>query len=251
MAGSSLSVKDAWNAVALEERLEMLARSRADGIIAGAVVALLIGAIAYGFDQVWLLAGSLAGALLAMPICASYSWRKNKPAVILSYLAVRSVARRYAYGYKVGDFSVILIFRGTMRQLFASDADEAMARQRESVDFDSNLNPDKKVWVCLMRGGLVCLSERLGGAKLEFITPVSADLQVGSGSGNVEGGADQAVIVTATTGDMKGRSVKINSEYSGCMYVLERQLRRLVEENRQHRERLEKQQTAGTVELSK
>ena len=154
----SLSVKDAWNAVALEERLELLARARGDGIVAGLVVALLIGAVAYGFDQVWLLAGSVAGAMLAMPIFASYSWRKNKPAVILSYLAVRAVARRYAYGYKVGDFSVIVIFRGTMRTIFASEADEALMRQRESVDFDTDTNPEKKVWICLIRGAIVCLS---------------------------------------------------------------------------------------------
>jgi len=242
----ALGIKEAWNAVALEERFEMIARSKAEGIVASGAFAFVMGSVAYGFDEIWLLVVAAAGAVLVMPLFASYSWRKNKPATIMAYLAVRSVARRYAYGYKISDFGVVLIFKGELEELYASEADEQLAAQKETVDFDSTRQRRKNVWLCLLRGGLVALSERPGGAKLEFLCAVAPELIVRKPLSSEDYSPRSVILESpATTGVV--RKVVISSAYSGAMYVFEKQLLRLKDEDSLRRERQEQQMRARAV----
>lgn len=229
MAAGALSIKDAWNAVAVEERLELLARAKAEGIMAAFCCVLLMGSIAYGFDKIWVLAGGAVASLLVIPLFSSYSWRRNKPALILSYLAVRSVARRYAYGHRMADLDVILIFRGQMEQLFNSEEERQLAKQQETVDFDTHIERQKDVWICLMRGAVAVLSERLGGAKLEFIAPVLPELTTRKPKQGDE--LPERCVIINGLGPSKGRSVAISSSYPGALYVFEKQLARLIQES--------------------
>ena len=224
----AVSIDDAWNAVALEERLNLLSRSHAHGIMAGLGGFWLLGTIAYGFDQIYLLAGGLVAAFFLVPLFMSYSWRRGRPALILAYLAVRTVSRRYAYGYNITDLDIILIYRGTMNEVYRNREEEELTRQKQSVDFDSSMDNEKSVWICLLRGAVVILSERAGGAKLEFLAPVTNELGIRKPRGD-EPGSETAVAVEGT-GQSKGRVVVIDSKSVGAQYVFEKQLARLISE---------------------
>lgn len=233
----NLSVDDAWNAVALEERLELVSKAQAHGLIGCTSSVLLIGTIAYGFDAIWLLWFGLATVPFVFPLFASYSWRRGKPALILAYLAVRAVARRYAYGYNLTDLDIVLIYRGSMKELFKSKEEEALSKHKQTVDFDAPVEVEKLVWICLLRGGVLVLSERAGGAKLEFITPIVPELSVRSPRAD-EGEPANAVIIDGCHMS-KGRSVVISSEAVAAQYVFDKQLNALHNESRRAAERLE------------
>lgn len=236
----ALSVDDAWNSVALEERLELISRAQANGIFAAFITVLIVGTIAYGFDQIWLLAGGVAISPFVFSLFSSYSWRRGKPALILAYLAVRTVARRYAYGYNLNEIDIVLIYRGKMRELFSSKEEEEINKQRISVDFDggAKLESDKEVWVCLLRGGIILLSERTGGAKMEFITAIGPEMGCKRYTKDEE--LPTHTLQIDGIGQSRGRSVLIWSGSPGAQYVFERRVNSLVSEAAATVERLEK-----------
>jgi hypothetical protein len=225
---TSLSVQNAWNSVALEERLELISRCQANGLVAALTFALMMGSVAYGYDKFYLLTVALGGALLVHPMFSSYTWRRAKPALIMQYLAVRSMARRYAYGFSFNDLDVVIIFRGEMVPQFANEEAEMDYLSKQAVDLEHGINDPIQVWICLMRGGLVLLSERVGGAKLEFITPIARDV-VARQSSDPDGNATGTLSISGV-GPSKGKSVMIRSRYPAAMYVFERQIQRLIVE---------------------
>lgn len=232
MTSHTLNVDNAWNAVSLEERLELIAKCQAFGILAASMVFIFVGAIAYGFDQIWLLLAGVAMAVIAMPAFASYSWRRHKPTLILNYLAVRSVARRYAYGYVLPELGFVIIFRGRITRIFSSKEEEELFKQQQEVDLDdqSNAHMSKDVWICLLRGGIIALSEQKGGARLEYITAISPNVVMRKGKR--EDGFSEDDIIVEGIGNMPGRKVVIQSKYPGTLYVFERKLARLIENSK-------------------
>ncbi len=246
----NLSVDDAWNAVALEERLELVSKAQAHGLIGCTCSVLLIGTIAYGFDAIWLLWAGMATVPFVFPLFASYSWRRGKPALILAYLAVRAVARRYAYGYNLTDLDIVLIYRGTMKELFKTKEEEALSKHKQTIDFEAPVETDKLVWICLLRGGVLVLSERAGGAKLEFITPIVPELEVRKPRPD-EDAPDNAVVIEGCHMS-KGRVVMISSTAVAAQYVFDKQLDALWSESRRTAERLEALRAAkASVEAGK
>lgn len=231
---SNLSIDEVWNTVALEERLELISKAHAQGAIASVVFMIYMGAVAYGFDLIWLLAVAAFGAMLVFSLFSGYVWRTGKPQLILSYLAVRSVARRYAYGYGISDLDVILIYRGQMREIFEEGGLEGQA---QIVDFDSTTVGDRDVWICLLRGAVMILSERAGGAKLDFVAQVSEEIECRKPT-NKEGGTDRSLVVMGA-GISRGRKIILQSRYPGAMYVFEKQLSGLIHEHRHAQAKLE------------
>lgn len=235
---ATLSVDEAWNAVALEERLELVARAKGEGISAAVVFLLLIGSVAYGFDKIWLLAAGAGFSIFVMQSFSSHAWRRTKPQLILSYLAVRSMARRYAYGYKIEPLDIILIFRGHFQEHFRNQEEAELSKQKQQVDFGSTVEEQKDVWVCLLRGGVVMLSERTGGARLEFISAIGADTSIRRSTPE-ESTSENALTITAS-GGAKGRMAILTSDYPGALYVFERAFSRLVQEAADIAARVEK-----------
>lgn len=227
-----LSVDKAWNAVALEERLELISKAQAHGILCATVSMLLFSAISYGFDEVWGVAVSGLIAIMVMPLSAGQWWRKAKPELILKYLAVRSVARRYAYGFRIQNLDVLLIVRGTITEKFSSkEAQEFYDQQK-----DENEQESKEVWVCLLRGGIVILSESPGGAKLEFISAINIR-QHCTIVKDAEPGHENRLIIQGASSS-KDRSVIFESPYPGALYVLKQQLAKLLYENEKMKEKI-------------
>lgn len=225
MAEGSISIQNAWNAVTLEERLELVSRCKAVGIISGVGFILLTGSISYGFDQIWLLPAALAGAFLVGPLFSSYKWRNGKPELILNYLAARSVARRYALGLNFSDIDIVLIFKAEIRQIFASEEEKQIYMQnRSEANKVDEWNP---VWICLMRGGTIALREDRGGAKLQFFTPITAET-----SSKIEelDASHAKMVLIEGSGVSKGVNIQMRSQHPGALYVFEKRLHALIEE---------------------
>ncbi len=240
---SQLLIEDIWQSVALEERLELISRCQASGFIAALVNLCVVGSIAYGFDKIMLLGVAVAGSFFVFPLFSSYTWRNGKPSIILAYLAVRTIARRYAYSFDFSSLDILLIYRGYAKQIFDSKEDEEVYLQKQKVDMDFKGNACKPVWIILMRGGLVVLSEKKGGAKLEFITPFTHENTIVDAKEDVEA-YEKGCIVDGTV-QSKGKKFLIKSKYKAAQYVLEKQHVALVEELVKAQESLEKLRQKG------
>lgn len=235
---------EAWNAVSPEERLDLISQAHAEGVSAAFAFAMLMSSIAYGFDKIWLLWFAAAGALLVMPLFASYAWRRGKPTLILQYLAARSVARRYAFGAKVPDLDLVLIFRGEYKELF-ENAEEEFKAQRGNVDFNASNREFVPVWIALMRGGIVIMSERLGGARLEFISNISSNLEFREAELAEDPDEDGWIIVG--TGLSVGRKVLLKSKHKASLYVFSKRVEQLLVEVREVQQKLDALRRAAAL----
>lgn len=248
-ASPTLSIENAWNSVALEERLELIARSHAVGIASGLGCLLLFASAAYGFDAPIAFFGFIAVSLALMPIFSSRYWRKHKPSTILQYLAVRSVARRYALGFNIRELDIILIFRGSMREIFESEEARDLILQSHQNDQSPMLDQNQPVWVSLFRGGVVILSEYQGGAKLESVTVLNENT-ICRPAKPEEGGSKHATIIRGS-GDGRSRLLLIDSKYAGALYVFKQRLLRLYQEYLEFKQQVEKLKAEGKYTKSR
>jgi hypothetical protein len=232
-----LSIEDAWNSVALEERIELIARSQAFGLACAMACLLAIGSMAYGLDQPLLLFGAVLGAITIGPVFSSRHWRKNKPATIMEYLAVRSIARRYAVGFNIREVDIVLIFKGTIKELLSQQELEQIA---ETQAFSQEIPSDAKipVWICLFRGGVVVLSEHIGGAKLECVSVFGPDMSYRD-PGPADGASDNAIVLGGI-GDGRSRTLLLDSKYRAALYVFKRRALKLNDEVVKFREHLQR-----------
>lgn len=208
-----LNEDQAWNTVALEDRIDLMAKVQSQGLLAGTAFFLVIASIAYGLDQImWLLVG-LAVAFFTTPIFTSYNWRRERPALILAYLAVRALARRYIFAYRIYKNELYLIYRAKAWQVTADEIIEKEA---------------KDVWVCLFHGGLVVLAEQLGGAKLLFITPITNLTKCRKADKNES--ISQTAVVIEGTEVSDGKKIILDSKSVGAQYVLERKMQQLIKD---------------------
>lgn len=225
---SVASIELAWQAVSLEERLELISKSQASGIIASIACIMTMGAIGYGLDQIYFLVAGFASCTFIFPLFSSYCWRRGKPALILAYLAVRAVGRRYAYAFNVPDIDIVLIYRGVMKQHFRDEEEEEYARQTLTVGVDTSIGAPKDVWIMLMRGGLLLLSEEPGGAKLEFLSHISHESIVAPSD---DPDMPEGTLQIRGVGSSKGQEILLGSRYPGAHFVFTKQLEYIVQEH--------------------
>jgi hypothetical protein len=240
---SRLFIDDIWQSVALEERLELISKCQASGFIAALVNLFVVGSIAYGLDKIWLLAAALGGSFFVFPLFSSYTWRNGKPSIILAYLAVRTIARRYAYSFNFPNIDIILIFKGEAKRVFDSKEQEELYKQKTKIDLEYSDSPYKKVWVVLMRGGVVVMSEKKGGAKLEFMTTFNHENTINEVTEDIDSG-ERACIVDGIA-QSKGKKFIIKSRHKAAHYVFEKQYSNIIEEFKKAQESLEKLRQKG------
>lgn len=236
-AGGSLVIDEIWQSVSLEERLELISKSHASGFLASCLTLFIMGSIAYGLDKIWLLAVAVGFAFFTFPLFSSQTWRTGKPSLILAYLAVRTVARRYAYAFDLTNIDIILIYRGHMKAVIDSKEDEYQ-QQKNSTEFDSNFEEYTPVWIVLMRGGIIIMSERIGGAKLEFITPILHDTRL-EGIEDENLSTREVGSIIHGSGVNKGKSVVLKTNYKGAHYVFTKKVEQLVFEAQKTQETIE------------
>ncbi len=233
---TSLNIENAWNSVALEERVELVAKSQAFGVFCGLFCLISMGSLAYGFNAPSLLIVAVAISFLIGQIFSNRHWRKHKPATIMKYLAVRSLSRRYAIGFNIKNIDIVLIFKGEMREVFKSEEEKKRAAEALGVNFNEKEDFNKEVWICLLKGGVVILSEHLGGAKLEGILAFNKDSTYKEPK--EEDNASKQSIIISSVGDGRYRSILIDSKYHGALYVFKKKFIKLHEEEKEFREKL-------------
>lgn len=245
----TISEAEAWNAVSLEERLELLSFCHAEGFKAAIIYCLYMGAVTYGFDLIWLFYIGLASALLVGPVYSARKWRREKPLIIMHYLAARTACRRYAFSIGFSHLVPQLIFRAVLHEEFSSkDEEETRVKLRnKELGLDLTSVEPIPVWICLLRGGLVVISEQRGGAKLELHSLINADASC-SFIENKQS-PEEKLLSFRPAGVHKNRRVSFSSRFPGALYVLERQIARAIYEDNQNRAKDERirQALAKTV----
>ncbi len=241
--GPSLAIQDIWNSVALEERLELIAKSQASGIIAATITVFIVSSIGYGLDNIWFVAAAIGSGFFVFPLFSSQTWRSGKPSLILAYLAIRTVSRRYAHVIGLTNIDLILVYKGTFEEVFNNREDKELHLQSQSIDFNNQGNADKEVWIILLKGGLLVLSEKRGGAKLEFATPIIADTIIEQIN---EKDSQYSNYIIHGSSMSKGRSARLGSKYTGAHYVFLKRFQALVFEAQKSQETLEKLRQTGT-----
>jgi hypothetical protein len=121
------------------------------------------------------------------------------------------------------------MFKGYVMQEFLTEDAKLNQMIGKDVDVDQAVTENLPVWVCLLRGGIILLSERDGGAKLEYSTPIGREMsvtQLRDEDGNLTGEISIVGIAHA-----RGKKVTLSSRFPGAFYVFERQLARLIVES--------------------
>ena len=221
-----LNIDHAWQSVTLEERLELLQRAQANGFMASALATLVIGSVAYGLDQIWLLFFGAGMSLFFFPMFSRYTWSREKPTLILAYLAARSMSRRFAYAYNIPDINTLFIYRAQLKELFIDAEQSQKILGKDDFSLDNQSEEFKDVWVILMRGGLVVLSECVGGAKMELLTHLNQESVLRKPRDNED--VPSGALVIEGVAAAKGRTIALTSRYQAAHYVFEKRLGQVI-----------------------
>ncbi|NLF25570.1 MAG: hypothetical protein GX589_07945 [Deltaproteobacteria bacterium] len=219
IANRNINQSDAWRQIPPEEKLAMMANANSKGLFAAITACIVGGTCAVALQEVWLFWGSLMASPLVYQYAAGKAWRSVKPATILRYLAARSAARRYAYSADSKDLELSLIFRANLERIYGEqhlqEALEAMVRN----------NKETEVWVGLFPDVVVMLSERPGGAALEFAQPLDDKLTIESQSASGQDYAnDKELFLSAREKGNKITKIKLTSRFPGALVVFEKRL---------------------------
>lgn len=215
----SLATKDIWKQIPPEEKLQMMASAHASGTFAALGYILVLATLSVGFRQPWVFWFALLSAPMIFQFNAGRAWRSHRPRAMLEYLAARTAARRYAFVVKGDDLTIRLMFRGELEHLFESDnlLDELNA------DIDNKKHRD--VWIALFGDSVVMMSERVGGAELQFGCVLDDKLTVlAENTDGRDYSNEKSLILEHTDKAFGTRRVRIRSEYPAALVVFEKRI---------------------------
>lgn len=222
-----LNAEQAFNAVSLEERIALVAKSQGAGVSAMCVAFIATIPVAYGFNNIYLLAiGAAFCSLLYQAFC-SRAWRQEKPKLVLEYLAARTAGRRFAFMYNIKELEVQFVLRGKAK-ILSNDPNKT---QISLPGISSVLTEKPKdVWICLLEGGVTVFSESAGGARLEFATKL--------GRNNIlttreDEGLGKVVTLTGD-GVSAGHGIEISSPFPASTYVFEKKAIKIIEDAKEY-----------------
>jgi hypothetical protein len=221
---------DVWRKVPPEEKLELMARAQSKGVGATLVLLIITGTMALGLRLPWLFWSTFLAVPFVFQFAAAKAWRDLKPRAMLDYLAARSAARRYAYGAHAQDLTVSLMFRGVLRPEFGAE------QEQEQMEAQIQNKAEVPVWVALFPDTIVMMSERAGGAKLEFAQSISEKLTITTRGFDNDGEQRQVIL---TSQGRKGNKLNWNltSQYPAALLVFERKAKGFTEAMRLQVER--------------
>lgn len=221
--------QDIWRIIPPEEKLAMMARAQASGVMGCVVVIVTASTLAIALKASWLLWSSFVLAPFVFQYAAGKMWRDLRPRAMLEYLAARSASRRYAFANKAHDLGVQLMLKGTIKQQFK--ADEVM----ESIEAAVENNLEAAVWITLFNDSVVMIKEQMGGAALAFAHNINDRLEVLGKSpvGEDDYSSRREVIVRYK--DRKNDEIRefmVTSRYPAALVVFEKRLKSLLEKKK-------------------
>lgn len=213
-----------WRQIPPEEKFDLIARAQAKGIMVSVMTVIIACTVAVGLKQGWLIWASLILTPLLFQFAAGREWRGLKPRVMLEYLAARAAARRYAFTARAKDLHLTLMFRGKIERIF--DDEEGKLKELEAAIENSK---ECAVWIALFNDAVIMMSERFGGAQLEFAHVINDKLEIsGQSPGNKgEYASDREILLSFSDRRSGGQKVKVTSRYSAALVVFEKKLLQL------------------------
>ncbi|NMC64097.1 MAG: hypothetical protein GYA55_13115 [SAR324 cluster bacterium] len=153
---------EVWRQIPPEEKLQLMNKSHAAGVLATVISIIVLSTIAVGLHLNWLVWGSLLCSPFVFQFASGKRWRTLRPKIMLEYLAARSAARRFAYSAGSKDMRVALMLKGSLEEIFDEE------HRTEELEAEISDHKETPVWVALFPDTVIMMSERYGGAELEF-----------------------------------------------------------------------------------
>lgn len=213
-----------WRQIPPEEKISLLNKSQAAGVLASVISIIVCSTIAVGLKLPWMMWGSMLASPFVFQFASGRSWRALKPRLMLEYLAARSVARRYAFANNSKDLTLALLFRGILNDV---DAENGL---RNSLEESVKTVRDAAVWVALFNDALVMVSEQPGGARLEFAHLADERLIVEPRKDPTKNLTQEVYLSFADRGRGPRRS-RLTSDHPAALIVFEQKLR-MIQQNK-------------------
>ncbi len=216
------NVDDLWRKITPEAKIDALNKSHTNGIFA-AIISVIIGAtVAIGLKINFIFWTVLILAPITFQFFSSRSWRNIKPSLILQYLAVRSVVRRFAFIAQAKSLEPEIIFNGTVTIEPANPVDI------EGVTHMIHNNEKVPVWVALFVDTIIMFKEALGGGQLVFSSPINEHLIFESTNLNnddSEYSTNKEIKLKYTDKKKITNIIKLRSPQPAALIIFERKLR--------------------------
>lgn len=211
----------------------ILARAQASGIASVFAFLTVAGTLAVGFQQPMLFWVTLLASPIIFQFSASRKWRYLRPKAMLEYLAARSAARRYAFAVKASDLTLSVIFRGKMELVYEQNDAEGVL---DALNAAVSNNAATEVWISLFDDALILMSERRGGAQLEFGHIVNERLSIAVDPATLDLPARERAYILSLDQRSQGLyQVRLKSEYPAALNVFYQRLRQLIDQPRAER----------------
>ena len=219
--------KELWRRIPPEEKFELISRSHASGVMFSLVTIITSGTLAVGLQYPWIFWGSLILSPFIFQVAAGRKWRDLRPMVMLEYLGARAAARRYAFTINSRDLNMSLLFRGTLKREVEDDSKAAYGMS--SLEEAIQNTRETQVWVALFTDAVVMMSERPGGAQLEFAQLINDKLEISGKSPEEDSDYSSAreVILSYTDRNISGTRVHLRSRHPAALVVFEKKLQQL------------------------
>lgn len=208
----------AWRQIPPEEKIALMSRAHSQGILASVIMIVVCCTVAVGLQLSWIMWGSFLICPFVFQFAAGKAWRDIRPRLMLEYLAARAAARRYAFTAKSTMLEPALCFRGQLEHLF--DEDKVMEALEASIENNHKI----AAWIVLFPDAVIAMSERPGGARLEFAHLINDKLAISGESpeSEKEYSRHRAVTVGYEDKNRGSRKIRIRSEYPAALMVFEK-----------------------------
>jgi hypothetical protein len=210
-------IKQAWQKVPTGERRELATRANLKGAQACLLAVLFAGTLAFCFKEPTVLLALLAFIPVFYQVVATREWLEGKPRIAITYFVAEKTATQYARHYRVSDYSVRLLFKGTLSAPVPEPLDPA----------PPGYTPKKpSVWVALFYDRLLMFSEHPEGARLEFSQALSEGLSAFSdASEDPDVIPESLYLETTTEADAQPQRWTLQSAHGETLVACERKIR--------------------------
>ncbi len=221
------SSDDLWRSVPPEEKLELMARAHSKGTLSCMITLVVAGTISVALQLEWLLWAGFIAIPFVFQFAAGKAWRAFRPRVMLEYLAARAAARRYAYVVRAEQLHLNFLFRGHIEHLFEDDQENM-----EALEAAVQNTKEASVWVALFGDAVVMMTEKYGGAQLEFGALINDRFRLIPENDDSRGGYDRnrSIVLEYEDKYTGMHRVRLRSPYAAALVVFEKRTLKRVEE---------------------
>jgi len=231
-----------WRLIPPEEKFQLMARAQAKGVLSCLTAIIVCCTLAIGLQLSWLMWAAFLACPFIFQFAAGKAWKHLRPMVMLEYLAARSAARRYAFATNAKDLTLVLIFRGKLERVFEGEEGAIAALEATIED-----NRELECWVALFTDAVVLMSEKPGGAQVEFAHLLNESLNSEGVSPSDKGDYSDDREVYLSYMDRRSnklQKIKLTSHFPASLVVFEKKLVTLRSEWHTRQEQMELQEAA-------